>query len=118
MSKLSGRIYNLESLDSEIRRLQSRTRALEKEIDQKMDHLQDNYSSMIMKSFLPAFGIKSGLIGTLLQVVLQNRRLQDSVGRLTDQVFDKISDAVEFVATKLEGKKKAIDSESSISDKS
>ncbi|PWT74590.1 MAG: hypothetical protein C5B59_10795 [Bacteroidetes bacterium] len=109
MSKLPGKIYNLQGLDYEIGRLQTKTRALEKEIDRKLDHLQSNYSSMFLKSFLPALGLKSGLIGTALDIVFRNRRLQNSFGKLTDQVFDKISDAVEFVANKLDGTKNAIE---------
>jgi hypothetical protein len=112
MSKSSRRIYNLQGLDYEIQQLQKKTRSLEKEIDQKLDHFQANYSSIFLKTLLPGLGINSSLLGTALQFIFRNKRFQNSVGKLTDQIFDKISDGVEFVTNKLDGTKNSIEQES------
>ena len=92
-------------LDKEILRLRFQARVLEKKLDEKFDHLQDNYSSMIVKSFLPAITQKSGLAGSILQFVFQNSRLQDSLGKLAERLFNKVSDGVEFIAEKLDSQK-------------
>lgn len=103
---MAKNINNLESLDREIIRLRSRTKELEKELDEKLDYLQDNYSSMMMKSFLPAIIQRGGIAGGILQFVFQNERLQDSVLKLAERLFNKVSDGVEFIVDKIDGKKK------------
>jgi hypothetical protein len=99
-------IGNLAELNHEIHRLQFKTRELEKKLDEKINYLQDNYSSMMMKSFIPAIIQKTGIVGSVVGLVFQNRRLQDSLSRLADQLFDKVSDGMEFIAEKLDKKKK------------
>jgi len=99
-------INNLNALNKEIYRLQLHARMLEKKIDEKFDHFQNNYSSMIVKSFLPAIAQKSGIAGNLLQFVFQNQRLQDSISKLAERLFNKVSDGVEFIADKLDSQKK------------
>ena len=103
---MGKKINSLESLDQEISRLRVRTKELENELDGKLDYLQDNYTSILMKSFLPAIIQKGGIAGGILQFVFQNERLQDSVLKLAERVFNKVSDGVEFVVDKLDGKKK------------
>ena len=103
---MAKKINSLESLDREISRLRVRTKELEKDLDGKLDYLQDNYSSILMKSFLPVIIQKSGIAGGILQFVFQNERLQDSVLKLAERVFNRVSDGVEFVVDKLDGKKK------------
>jgi len=103
---MAKNINNLESLDREIIRLRSRTKELEKELDEKLDYLQDNYSSMMMKSFLPAIIQRGGIAGGILQFVFQNERLQDSILKLAERLFNKVSDGVEFIVDKIDGKKK------------
>ena len=98
-------ISNLTELNREIHRLQSHARDLEKKLDDKLDYLQDNYSSMMVKSFIPSIIQKGGIIGGLAGLVFQNRRLQDSLSRLADQLFNRVSDGVEFIADKLDKKK-------------
>jgi hypothetical protein len=102
---MGKKINNLESLDREISKLRTRTKELEKELDGKLDFLQDNYSSMMMKSFLPAIGQKGGVAGSILQFVFQNERLQDSVLKLAERLFNKVSDGLEFIVNKIDGKK-------------
>ncbi len=99
-------INSLHALDKKIHQLQLRAKELEKEMDQRLDYLHDNYSSMMVKSFIPVFSGKAGIVGSLLNFVFQNRRLQDSFSKLAEQLFNKVSDGVEFIADKLERKEK------------
>lgn len=96
----------LELLDKEIHRLRLHSKQLEKEIDKRFDYFQDNYSSIMIKSLIPVIGQRFGIAGSLLQLVFQNQRLQDSAGRLTEQLFDRLSGAIEFIVNLLDGKKK------------
>jgi len=104
-------INSLESLDREIHRLQSRATKLEGEMNEKFDYLQDNYSSMMIRSFLPLIGQKIGVAGSLLQLAFQNHRLQDAMSKLAQQIFNKVSDGVEFLSDKLDRNKKENGSE-------
>lgn len=105
MTNSAKNIDSLELLDKKIFALKTRAKALEKQMDERLDYLQDNYSSMMMKSFIPAIGTKGGVAGSIIHLVLQNRRLQDSFGKLAEQLFNKVSDGVEFIVDKLDKKK-------------
>ena len=100
-------INSLQSLDIEIYRLRSRAKVLEKDMDELLDYLQDNYSSMMVKSFLPVIVQKTGIAGSLLQLVFQNQRLLNSLSKLAGQLFDRIAEGVEFITDKLDSKKEA-----------
>jgi len=101
MALEKGKITSLSSLDREIYRLQLHARALEEEIDGKFNHLQENYSSMMIKSMLPAIQRKTGIPSGVLQVLAQNQRLQDVFGTLAERLVDKVADGVEFLSEKL-----------------
>ena len=91
----------LDILEKEIKKLQVRTRQLEKEIDSKLDYFQDNYRSMAIKSFLPRVLAKAGITGSIIEIFLENQKLRDSVNKITASLFDKISDGVQFLAKKI-----------------
>ncbi len=98
-------IQNLESLESEILRLQAYAKELEKSIDQKFDYLQDNYSSMAMRSIFSGVMQKAGPAGSLLGLLMENNRLLHAFGRLAELVFDKLADGIELATDKLFNKK-------------
>ena len=56
-----AKITTIKSLDDEIHRLQAKAKDLEGRLYESLDYLQDNYSSMVMKSVLgkATGGIKS-----------------------------------------------------------
>lgn len=101
----SKNINNLHSLEKEIQRLQSHARELEKEIDTRLDYLQDNYSSMAMQSVLSGVLQKTGLGGGILNLFIQNNRLLSALGKLADLLFNKAADGLEFLTDKLFNKK-------------
>ena len=106
MGTNSNHIRDLRSLDKEIRHLQHRRKALEKDLDQKLGYLQENYSSMMMKSVMPVLRDKTGLPLTIVELLTQNERFRGNIGRLADHLLDKISDGIEFISDKLDGKRK------------
>ena len=57
------RLMNSNYLRRRLRRLQVRTRQLEKQIDESLDYFQDNYRSLAIKSLLPSFLAKAGITG-------------------------------------------------------
>ncbi len=52
MTGSKPRIYDMESLDTEIGRLKTRCRQIEDELDSSMDELKDNYRMMAFNSFI------------------------------------------------------------------
>jgi hypothetical protein len=98
-------ISNLQSLEREIQRLQLHAGELEKEIDGRLDYLQDNYSAMAMQSVVSGVLQKSGLGGNILNLFVQNNRLLNALGKLADLLFNKAADGLEFLTDKLFNKK-------------
>ena len=90
----------LDVLEKEIKRLQMRSRLLEREIDSKLDFFQDNYRSMAIKSFLPSILAKAGIAGSLIDMFLENKKFRDALNKITSSLFDKISDGVSFLTKK------------------
>ena len=95
-------------MDREIRRLRLHARKLEQELDQSLDFVQDNYSSLLLRSVLPLAGNKWGVAGSIFQLLSRNQRLQESLSRLADQAFGRIADVVEFLADKLDRDEKPV----------
>lgn len=91
----------LDTLEKEIKRLQVRSRQLEKEIDSKLDYFQDHYRSMAIKSFLPRVLARAGITGSIIEAFLENQKLRDLMNKMTASLFDKISDGVEFLTKKI-----------------
>jgi deoxyadenosine/deoxycytidine kinase len=102
---MAKQIDELQQLDREIRRLQQKARSLEQQIDDRLDYFQDNYRSLAIKSFLPAFLARTGLTGTVIELFLDNQKIRDSLNQILGKLFDKISDGIEFL-TDTFGKKK------------
>jgi len=94
----------LDILEKEIKRLQMRTRQLEREIDSKLDYFQDNYRSMAIKSFLPSVLAKAGIAGSIIDMFLENQKFRDALNKITSSLFDKVSDGVDFLAKKFSKK--------------
>ena len=105
MQTYSKKVHNLQTLDLEINRLQQRSRQLEEKMDENLDYLQENYTSMVIGSFLPMIGRKTGLAGILLQFFLQNQRLRKKFSTLTDFLFNKAFEGLDFLLDKLSSKK-------------
>jgi hypothetical protein len=104
MSKNSASVSDLRSLNQAIYQLSNEARQLEKSLDKSLDYLQENYSSMIIKSVMPVVQSSGGITGGVLAVLFQNQRLKTSFGRLTDQLFNRVSDGLDYLSEKMEKK--------------
>ncbi len=98
-------IRDLRSLEKEISRLRQEAKNMEKELDDNMSYLQQNYSSMMMRSILPDTGGYKGIPGTILHLVLQHERLRDALATLVEHLVDKASDGLEIITNKIFSKK-------------
>ncbi|MFI5152284.1 MAG: hypothetical protein ACHQET_03065 [Chitinophagales bacterium] len=94
----------LQLLEKKIKDMQLHAKELERQIDEKLNYFHDNYRSLAIKSLLPAVLAKSGLTSTLLEVFLENKQLRNSVNKMADRLFNKISEAVEYLSRKFTSK--------------
>ncbi len=102
-----AKITSIESLDMEINRLRAKAKDLEGKLDESLDYLQDNYSSMIMNSVLgkATGGLKSGITGTILSVVLSNEKLASAFSKIINDLLDKAASGIDRLAEKMTKKK-------------
>jgi hypothetical protein len=98
---MSRKIRNTESLDSEIRRLQDKARVLEEKLDNNLDYLQENYSSMIMGSLFNKEGIKSSFATSLAGFFLGNEKLQEAVSNIVNTLAEKATIGLEKLSERL-----------------
>jgi hypothetical protein len=101
---MAKKVNELQLLEKEIQRLKQRARQLEQEIDGRIEYLQGNFRSLTMMSMLPGFLAKTGTAATLLELFLENKQVRDSVNKLTNTLFGKISAGVEFLGKKFSRK--------------
>ncbi|HTQ27958.1 MAG TPA: hypothetical protein VMI35_07515 [Puia sp.] len=106
---MSKKMDSLQDIEQEISRLQARTRSLENQLDERLQYLQENYSSLVMKSVFPGMRQQGGIPGSVLELVLGNERFRDSLGKLADRLFDKVSDGIDYLSEKLDRKKEERD---------
>jgi len=102
-----AKITSVESLDREINRLQVKAKDLEGKLDESLDYLQDNYSSMIMNSVLgnATGGLKGGITGTILSVVLSNDKLANAFSKIVNDLLNKAANGIDRLAEKMTKKK-------------
>ena len=101
----SPKIRSMESLDSEIYRLSHRRAEIEQDLDNNMIGLWNNVGSMAWNSLM-----KSGLIQAVISGnfwtgmasrLFKSKKLQDGVGKLVDNLTDKIGEGIDKVASKM-----------------
>jgi len=101
---MAKRITSIATLDLEIAHLQSKAKDLETQLDNSLDYLQDNYSSMIMNSVFSkaaggiAGGIKGGIAGTILSFIFGNEKLVEAFSRIANYLVDKVAAGIDKLA--------------------
>ena len=105
MSLRKKKLRDLASLEKEIQRLRLEARSMEKEMDDNLNYLQENYSSMVMNSVLPDTGGYKGIPGTIIHLILQHQKLREAISRLAEHLLDKVSDGLELITSKIFNKK-------------
>jgi uncharacterized protein YbcC (UPF0753/DUF2309 family) len=100
----------MESLDNEIYRLSHRQEEIEQHLDKNMMGLWSNAGSMAWNSFMQSGLIQSVISGNvwtnMASRLFKSKKLQDGVGKLVDNLTDKIGDGIDKVASKLHRDKK------------
>ena len=88
----------MDALDQEIRRLRTKARLLEEQIDVNFSYLQQHSGSMFVRSLLPRKIEGEAMTGIqLLDTFLQNERLQVVLLRLADRLAVKLGDGLNWL---------------------
>jgi hypothetical protein len=103
------KINRLEALEKQIRHLKSDSKRMEVQMDENLNHLQENYLSMALNSILPEETIYKGIPATIISLFLEHDRFRNTIIRLTEQILDKAAEGIEFISQKLARKKDSSD---------
>ena len=102
----TGKISNLDTLEKEIYRLKLRQKEIEHNLDKNVMGLKKNAGSLVLNSIL-GVGLAStmaspaGFWNALVMRVLESPKLQNGLGKLVDNVTEKLGDGIEKVASKI-----------------
>lgn len=105
MSAISKKINSLKSLEREIRRLKADSNRMEAQMDHNFSYLQENYLSLALNSILPDKTTYKGIPATIISLFLEHDRFRSTVIKLAEQLIDKASDGIGFIAERLARKK-------------
>jgi hypothetical protein len=102
MPKLTKAERSMASLDQDIRRLRSKAKQLEEQIDDNFNYFQQHSGSMFVRSLLPRKIDGEELTGLrLVDTVLQNERLQSILLKLADILAEKLGDGLNWLTTRV-----------------
>ncbi|MES1221680.1 MAG: hypothetical protein ABUT20_39640 [Bacteroidota bacterium] len=96
---------DLEALEKEIRRLKLQSRQMEKEFDDNLSHLQENYLPMVLNSILPKKIAYKGIPATVISLFLEHDRFRNTVIKLAEELIDRVTDGIDYLSDKLKRKK-------------
>lgn len=85
-------IYDITTLDAEIKRLKKKVHELEDQFNESADELKDNYGSMAFNSFVGNNIRKIPLLGAFLYPWLTNPAIQENIQRFSENMLEKASD--------------------------
>ena len=94
---------SMDALDQEIKRLRVKARQLEEKIDDNFNYFQQHSGSMFVRSLLPrrieddeqVTGLR------LLDIALQNEKLQGILLKLADILAEKLGDGLNWLTTRV-----------------
>ena len=93
---------SMAALDAEIRRLKTKARKLEDEIDENFNYFQQHSGSLFVRSLLPRKMDGEELTGyRLLDKVIENERLQKVLLKLADILAEKLGDGLNWLVTRV-----------------
>jgi len=103
MAKLSKAQRSMNTLDEEIRQLRVKAKQLEEKIDDNFNYFQQHSGSMFVRSLLPRkIEGEEQLTGLrLLDVAMQNERLQSILLKLADIIAEKLGDGLNWLTTRV-----------------
>lgn len=90
------KVKNMEQLDVEIQRLKEKTRRLENELGERLDHLKDNYKSMAVNTVVPGIANSGvmGIVGGIAKTAWKS-------GAAKSVLTSALMTAAEFIAVRL-----------------
>lgn len=94
-------IKNLDTLEKEIYRLKLKSKELEARFDDNIEHLQNNYGSMIRNSIFHSKKEAQPVSTTLMNAVVNNEKLQSALSRIVNHLAEKAADGIDAVIDKL-----------------
>ena len=94
-------IRTIHDIDKAIVRQKARAKLLEQKMDQQFEHLQENYASMVKNSLFKINIGGDSLVGSLLQNILGNERLQKSFGSVLGKAGDRFADWIDKFTDKM-----------------
>jgi hypothetical protein len=107
MIKARRKINNLQSLEKEIYRLKVEAKKMEDKLDGNFDHLQENFFSMAINSFLHHRWYKDSWSTNIVAGLLNNERLQNALSRLFSYVADKTGEGFDVLLNRIFKKKES-----------
>lgn len=102
MSRPTKASRSMDALDDEIRRLRTKAKKLELEIDENFTYFQQHSGSLFVRSLLPRKLDGEELTGYgLLDRVMQNEHLQKVLLRFADILAEKLGDGLNWLVTRV-----------------
>jgi hypothetical protein len=93
---------SLDALEDEIRLLRKKARQLEDQIDENFTYFQEHSGSMFIRSLLPRKVEGEAVTGVkILDVFLQNERLQKALVRWADRLAEKLGDGLNWLVNRV-----------------
>lgn len=101
----NSNIKNLDNLEKEIYRLKLKSKELEGRFDSNIEHLQNNYGSMIRNSIFSSKKETQPVSSSIMESVVNNEKLQGALNRIVNHLAEKAADGIDAVIDKLFKKK-------------
>jgi hypothetical protein len=92
--KKAKNIRNLDSLDRELYRLKLEAKNLEDKLDRNLDHLQEDYLSMTMNSFLCKHDNKNNGNNEFWKSFVKNNGFNSAVNTIAGSIAAKASEGL------------------------
>ena len=93
---------SMDALDGEIRRLRTKAKKLEAEIDENFTYFQQHSGSLFVRSLLPKKLEGEELTGyRLLDRVIENEHMQKVLLRFADILAEKLGDGLNWLVTRV-----------------
>lgn len=93
-------IKNLDTIEKEIYRLRLKAKNLEQKFDNQFENLHDNYSSLLLNTFLKRKKPREENAAEN-KSILSIEKLESAFTRIADHLIDKAADSIENVVDKM-----------------
>jgi len=82
-------IYDMASLDAEIKRLKRRSKELEERMEDSADELKENYGNMAFNSFIGNRIKNIPILGAILYPWVIDESVQETIQQFSERFFKK-----------------------------